>query len=190
MTSLTEGAKLHDVTTLLAEIIRVSPRPLTLLLEELAGISISFRLEQDGRRELTDGEADRLCAQGMRKGRYRTGRLESSFTVAYTELLWLEQRTPWSCCQKLNKGIAPAGKIMAEYGMHRDDRLSLAVYPQEHDIAVRSSAVLFFGDIPAGVACEAVTVSYCEAWSHAKLPVDYISKKGYREKDTEKKGRK
>lgn len=174
MTSLTEGMTLHSATTLLAEIIRVSPRPLTQLLEDLAGIEISFSCLDDGRRELTETEKLRLSAQGFRKGRYRLGMLTSDFLVARTGLVWLEQRTPWSCCQKLNKGNAPAGKIMAEYGMHRDDRLSLAVYPGEGDIAVRSSAALFFGDVPAGIAYEAVTVSYCQAWRrNSKLPLDY-----------------
>lgn len=178
--SLTEGMSLHGATTLLAEIIRVSPRPLTHVLEELAGISLSLRVKDDGRRELTDDERFRLTAEGMRKGRYRAGMLAGEFAVAYTELLWLEQRTPWTVCRALDEGVLPAGKVMT--GMHRDDRRSLAVYPSEHDIAVRSSAVLYFGDVPAGIAYEAVTVSFCEAWRdgtssrHGKLPVDYTRK--------------
>lgn len=162
--SLTEGVSLLSATTLLAEIIRVSPRPVTYLLEDLAGITIGITIQEDGRRELTDEETFRLSAEGMRKGRCRTGMLTSEFIVAYTELLWLEQRTPWYACQGLDKGEEPAGKVMARYGMHRDNRLALAVYPDEPGLAVRSSAALLFGDIPAGIAYEAVTVSYCEAW--------------------------
>jgi chorismate-pyruvate lyase len=163
--SLIEGASLREVSVLLAELLRMSPRPLTFVLEDLAGAPVTVDASDPGSRAVDSGrhEDSRLVPGGLSRLTCRTARLSVAGLVAATaELAWLEQRLPWEACLALKQGAEPAGRILARYGMHREDRRALAVWPAEDQIVVTASAVLMIGDCPAGIAYEQVTAGFCE----------------------------
>lgn len=171
--SLIEDTPLREVAVLLADVIRMTPQPLTLVLEGLLDDGIQLRLDADhpGSRPVDAGkgrhEDSRLIPGGLNQLICRTARLtcpgpDGDLTVARTELAWLEQRIPYDACRELRQGTEPAGKILARWGMHRDDRQSIAVWPREGDVAVRSSAALMLGATPVAIAYEHITADFCE----------------------------
>lgn len=165
LSSLIEGASLREVSVLLADLIRMTPRPLTFVLEDLAGTAVTVDADDPYSRPLDEArhEDGRLVPGGLSRVTCRTARLSvAGLVAAETELAWLEQRLPWEACLALKQGAEPAGRILARYGMHREDRRALAIWPAEDQIVVTASAVLMIGDCPAAIAYERVTAGFCE----------------------------
>jgi hypothetical protein len=162
--SLIEGASLREVVVVLADLIRITPRPLTALLENLTGMPVAINADDPVSRpvDLTRHEDGRLVSAGLNRVAARTGRTVIGSTIAArTELAWLEQRIPWDACRELKEGAEPAGKILVRWGMHREDRRALAAWPLEGETAIRSSAVLMIGDEPVAIAYEEITAEFC-----------------------------
>jgi hypothetical protein len=171
LTSLIEGASLLYVTDWLADLIRMTPQPLTRVLTEIlserTGTPVIIGIDADDpvtRPVDRDRHEDsRLASAGLDQCTARTGRLMAEgLIIARTELAWLEQRIPAGACRELKEGTEPAGVILARWGLHREDRRALAVWPAEGDTAIRSSAVLMLSDESAGIAYEELTAEFCE----------------------------
>ena len=122
--SLIEDTPLREVAVLLADVIRMTPQPLTLVLEGLLDDGTRLRLDADhpGSRPVDAGkgrhEDSRLIPGGLNQLTCRTARLtcpgpDGDLTVARTELGWLEQRIPYDACRELRQGTEPAGKYVA-----------------------------------------------------------------------------
>jgi hypothetical protein len=162
LSSLIEGTSLLEVTIMLADLVRITPRPLTLLLEDLTGLPVTIDADNPGQRpvDLIRHEDSRLSSAGLNQVTARTSRLMTGSTVAArTELAWLEQRLPYDACRELKEGLLPAGAVLQ--GAHREDRLALALWPPEKGTAIRSSAVLMLGDCPVALAYEELTAEVC-----------------------------
>jgi chorismate-pyruvate lyase len=164
LSSLIEGTPLREVAIVLADLIRITPRPLTALLEDLTGLAVTVDADDPIQRPVDEArhEDGRLTPGGLNRVSCRRSRLAAGGAViARTELAWLEQRLPWDACRELKEGAEPAGKILARWGVHREDRRALAVWPAEGETAIRSSAVLMIGDESVAIAYEELTAEAC-----------------------------
>lgn len=162
------GVHSRDVGNVLAAVLAASSRPLTRVLEDLAGTSLSIRVLDGGERALRDDEAFRLSAAGIARCRWRTGLLvaDGGTVAASTVLVWLPARLPYDACEALNEGAEPAGVILGRLGMRRADRRAMATNGMEDvtgaDAAVRSTAVLEVAGQAVGYADETVTKAFAE----------------------------
>src|SRR5215469_3159296 len=76
------GIRPCDAGDVIASLLRVSPRPLTSILEDQSGLRLTLQVLDDGIRPLTPPERDRLDAAGIRQCRWRRGLLTAGATVA------------------------------------------------------------------------------------------------------------
>lgn len=159
----------HEVGSVLAAVLAASSRPLTRVLEDLAGTKLSIKILADGERPLREAEAFRLGAAGIMRCRWRNGLLVAAdgIVAASTALLWLPARLPSATCRELDEGTEPAGVILGRLGMRREDRRAMATAGMEEvtgtDAAVRSTAVLMVDGHAAGYADECVTRVFAES---------------------------
>lgn len=163
----------HEVGSVLAAVLAASSRPLTRILEDLAGTKLSIRVLADGERPLREPEAFRLDAAGIARCRWRTGLLVAAdgIVAASTMLVWLPPRLPYDACEELNAAAEPAGVILGRLGMRRADRRAMATNGMEEvtgaDAAVRSTAVLEVAGQAVGYADECVTKAFAERLASA-----------------------
>lgn len=165
------GIHSQDVGTVLAAILAASSRPLTRVLEDLSGTKLRIQVLRDGSRTLTDAERFRLGADGIRRCRWRHGLLVTAAdgtVAASTTLTWLPPRIPFDACRALDEGAKPAGLILGEFGMRREDRRALAVTDMLEEVtgqpmSVMSSATLSIDGVPVGVAEEFITSQFAES---------------------------
>ena len=163
------GIRSRDVGSVLAAVLAASSRPLTRVLEDLAGTKLTIRVLDGGERPLRGPEAFRLGAAGIARCRWRTGLLVAAdgTVAASTTLVWLPARLPYDACTELDEGAEPAGVILGRLGMRRADRRAMATDGMEDvtgaDAAVRSTAVLEVGGQPVGYADECVTRRFAES---------------------------
>jgi hypothetical protein len=167
ISSLYEGICSRDVATVLAAWLNATPKPLTAVLEDLAGTEVRIQVLASGERVLTEAEQFRL-GTGLATCRWRNGLLIAGDSVAAsTSLLWLPDRLPAGACRELDDGLLPAGRILHRFGMRRTDRRAMAttgidVAPGP-GAAVLATAVLEVGGIPAGIAEERITREFTES---------------------------
>ena len=163
------GIHSRDAGTVLAAILAASSRPLTRILEDLSGTTLTIKILADGERALDDREAYRLDAGAITRCRWRHGLLVTAdgSVAASTALVWLPPRLPWDACTELDEATEPAGVILGRHGMRRTDRRAMATTGIEEvtgaDASVISTAVLEVGGQAVGYAEECVTRSFAES---------------------------
>ena len=144
------GIRPQDAAHMLATILHLSRRPVTLLLRDLGGVNLHITVTRTGDRGLSVSEAHLLDAPEGTPCRWRTGRLETADgeLAAGVSLLWLPSRLPAATCAALDAGTEPAGVILGRLpgGMRREQRRAVAVSVIDEitgeDASVMSRAVL------------------------------------------------
>ena len=154
------------LASLLATVLAVSERPVTLLLEELAHIEIHSEVLSRTDRELTASEHRRLNADPVTSAHHRAELLLArGIVAAETELIILPQRLPAGARAALADTRIPLGEILARLGTRRLDRRALCRGGCQgsagKDVAVESLAVLAIGDTNVGITSERITGAFC-----------------------------
>lgn len=155
------------LASLLAIVLAVSERPVTLLLEELARIEIRLEVLSRTDRELTAYEHHRLDAGPITSAHYRAEllRTRGGIVAAETELIILPQRLPAGARAALADTRFPLGEILARLGTRRLARRALCRGSCQDsagkDVAVESLAVLAIGDTKVGITTERITGAFC-----------------------------
>ena len=155
------------LASLLATVLAVSERPVTLLLEELAHIGIRFEVLSRTDRELTASEHRRLDADPVTVAHHRAEllRTRNGIVAAETGLIILPQRLPAGARAALADTRIPVGEILARLGARRLDRRALCRGSCQDsagkDVAVESLAVLAIGDTKVGITTERITGAFC-----------------------------
>lgn len=163
-----EGVHAQDVGTVLAAILQASRRPATRILEGLSGATLHIQVLASGKRQLSDREQYRLQAGALRTCRYRNGLLVTGdgLVAASVSLAWLPPRLPFDACTALDEGTKPAGTILGELGMRREDRRAMATSFDDEITgeprATASSAVLVVDGQRVAVAEEFVMMAFAE----------------------------
>jgi hypothetical protein len=157
----------EGLASLLANVLTVSERPPTLLLEELANTEIYVEVLSRTDRGLTASEYDRLDAGQITSGHCRAGILhtKSGIVAAETDLVILRQRLPIDTFVALADTCIPVDKLLAPLGMRRLDRRVLCRRGRQDsagkDVAVESFAMLAIGDTKVGITTERITWKFC-----------------------------
>lgn len=155
------------LASLLATVLAVSERPVTLVLEELAHIEIRFEVLSRTDRELTASEHRRLDADPITSAHHRAEllRTKDGIVAAETELVILPQRLPSGAHAALVGTHIPVGEILAQFGARRLDRRALCCGGCQDsagkDVAVESLAVLAIGDTKVGITTEKISGTFC-----------------------------
>ena len=158
----------QDVGTVLAAVLAASRRPATEILQRYSGVTLHIQVLASGDRPLTDREKFRLDAEGLSRCRYRNGLLvtEGGMTALSVSLVWLPSRLPFDACRELDESTRPAGTILGELGMRREDRRAM---PTDRDDeitgeprATASSAVLVVDGQQVAIAEEFVMLKFAE----------------------------
>jgi hypothetical protein len=155
------------LASLLATVLAVSERPVTLLLEELAHIEIRFEVLSRTDRELTASEHRRLDADPVTSAHHRAEllRTKDGIVAAETGLIILPQRLPAGARAALAGTRIPLGEILAQLGARRLDRRALCRGRCQNSagngVAVESLAVLAIGDARVGITTERITGAFC-----------------------------
>ena len=160
-------ATADGLASLLATVLAVSERPVTLLLEELAHIEIRFEVLSRTDRELTASEHRRLDADPSTVAHHRAEllRTRDGIVAAETALVILPQRLPAGARAVLADTRIPLGEILAQLGARRLDRRALCRGGCQDsagkDVAVESLAVLVIGDTKIGITTERISGTLC-----------------------------
>jgi chorismate-pyruvate lyase len=155
------------LASLLATVLAVSERPLTLLLEELAHIEIRFEMLSRSDRELTASEHRRLNEDPGTFALHRAEllRTRGGIVAAETGLVILPQRLPAGAHAALAGTHIPVGEILEQFGARRLDRRALCRGGCQDsagkDVAVESLAVLAIGDTKVGITTERISGTFC-----------------------------
>jgi len=155
------------LASLLATVLAVSERPVTLLLEELAHIEIRFEVLSRIDRELTASEHRRLNADPVTFAHHRAEllRTRGGIVAAETGLVILPQRLPACARAALADTPIPTGEILAQFGARRLDRCAWCRGSCQDsagkDVAVESLAVLAIGDTKIGIITERISGTFC-----------------------------
>ena len=155
------------MASLLATVLAVSERPVTLLLEELAHTEIRIEVLSRTDRELTASEHHRLDAGPITSAHHRAEllRTKGGIVAAETELVILPQRLPTDTRAALVGTRIPVDKILAPLGVRRLGRCALCRGGRQDsagkDVAVDSFAVLAIGDTKVGITTERITGEFC-----------------------------
>ena len=155
------------LASLLAAVLAVSERPVTLLLEELAHTKIRIEALNRTDRELTASEHYRLDARPITSAHHRAEllRTKDGIVAAETELIILPQRLPAGARAALADARIPVGEVLAQLGARRLDRCALCRGGCQDsagkDVAVESLAVLAIGDTKVGITTERITGTFC-----------------------------
>jgi hypothetical protein len=155
------------LASLLATVLTVSERPVTLLLEELAHIEIHFEVLSRTDRELTASECRKLDAGPATVAHHRAEllRTRDGIVVAETGLVIVPQRLPAGARAALADTRIPVGEILAQLGVRRLDRRALCRGACQDsagtEVAVESLAVLAIGDTKVGITTERITGTFC-----------------------------
>jgi len=162
------GIHAQSVGTVLAAILQASSHPATRILEDLSGTTLHIDVLASGKRHLTDREQYRLHTEALTMCRYRNGLLvtEDGLAAASVSLAWLPPRLPFDACRELDESTRPAGTILGELGMRREDRRAM---PTDRDdkttrepLATASSAVLVVDGQRVAIAEEFVMLKFAE----------------------------
>ena len=164
------GIHSQDAAHMLATILQLSRRPVTLLLRDLAGVNLRITVIRTGDRGLSTAEAHLLDAPEGTPCRWRTGRLETADgeLAAGVFLLWLPRRLPAAVCAALDAATEPAGTVLGRLpgGMWREQRRAVAVNVIDEitgeGASVMSRAVLVAGGQAVGLAEENFTGPFVE----------------------------
>jgi chorismate-pyruvate lyase len=162
-----DGTPADGMASLLATVLAVSERPVTLLLEELAEIEIRFDVLSRTNRELTASEHRRLDADPATVAHHRAEllRTRGGIVAAETGLVVLPQRLPAGARAALADTRIPLGEILAQFGARRLDRRALCRGACQDsagkEVAVESLAVLAIGDTKVGITTERITGAFC-----------------------------
>jgi hypothetical protein len=160
-------ASADGMASLLAAVLAVSERPVTLLLEDLAHIEICFEMLSRTDRELTASEHRRLDADPITSAHHRAELLRTTggIVAAETGLLILPQRLPAGARAALAGTRIPADEILVQFGARRLERRALCRGGCQDsagkDVAVESLAVLVIGDTKVGITTERITGTFC-----------------------------
>jgi len=163
-----EGIHAQDVGTVLAAILAASSRPATRIIEDLSGTTLHIDVLSSGERHLTDREQYRLHAEALTMCRYRNGLLvtEGGMTALSVSLVWLPPRLPFDACRELDESTKPAGTILGELGMRREDRRAMATGRDDEITgeprATASSAVLVVDGQRVAIAEEFVMLKFAK----------------------------
>jgi hypothetical protein len=165
------GIHSQDAAHMLATILQLSRRPVTLLLRDLAGVELCLTgTTGPADRGLSRAEAHLVDAPEGAPCRWRTGRLETADgeLAAGVFLLWLPSRLPEGTCADLDAGTEPAGVILGRLpgGMRREQRRAVAIDVIDEttgeDASVMSRAVLVAGGQAVGIAEENFMAAFTE----------------------------
>jgi hypothetical protein len=156
------GIRPQDAAHMLATILTLTPRPVTILLQDLAGVKLRITVTRTGEHGLTVAEADLLDAPEGTPCRWRTGRLETADgeLAAGVSILWLPCRLDENTCAAMDAGAEPAGVILGRLpgGMRREQRRAVALNVIDEttgeDASLMSRAVLVAGGQAVGIAEE------------------------------------
>jgi hypothetical protein len=155
------------LASLLATVLAVSERPITLVLEELAHTEIRIEVLSRTDRELTASEHYTLHA-GPTTSAHHYGELlrtKNGIVAAETELIILPQRLPAGARAALADASIPVGEVLAQLGARRLARRALCRGGCQEsagkDVAVESLAVLAIGDTKVGITTERITGAFC-----------------------------
>ncbi len=164
------------MASLLAAVLAVSERPVTLLLEELAHTEIRIEVLSRTDRELTASEHRRLNAGPITFAHHRAEllRTKGGIVAAETELVILPQRLPPDTRAALVGTHIPVDKILAPLSVRRLDRCALCRGGCQDsagkDVAVDSLAVLAIGDTKIGITTERITGKFCRLATERSSP--------------------
>jgi hypothetical protein len=160
-------ASADGLASLLATVLAVSERPVTLLLEDLAHIEICFEVLSRTDRELTASEHRRLDADPVNVAHHRAEllRTRGGIVAAETGLVILPQRLPAGARAALAGAGIPVGEVLAQLGARRLNRRALCRGSCQDsagkDVAVESLAVLAIGDTKVGITTERISGAFC-----------------------------
>jgi hypothetical protein len=160
-------AAADGLASLLATVLAVSERPVTLLLEELAHTNVGIEVLNRTDRELTVSEHRRLDADPATVAHHHAGllRTRGGIVAAETELVIVPQRLPAGARAALAGTRIPLGEILAQFGARRLERRALCRGGCQDsagkDVAVESLAVLAIGDTKVGITTERITGTFC-----------------------------
>lgn len=171
------GISPEGTAAILAAALTTSLLPLTAVIRQLTGEQLRVEtLGQPRTRDLNAAEYHRIDGAGECDditGWRRAGLLRCAHGVvaAETTLVLLPGRVPPGTIAELEATTRTAGDVLGPLGMTRADRRALPRHglldPAGGEVAVTSSAVLVLprpggGTWPAGIACEQVTLAFCE----------------------------
>jgi hypothetical protein len=155
------------LASLLATVLAVSERPVTLLLEELAHTEVRIEVLSCTDRELTASEHYTLHAGPITSANHRAEllRTKDGIVAAETGLIILPQRLPAGVRAALADTGTPVGEVLTQLGARRLNRRALCRGGCQDsagkDVAVESLAVLAIGDTKVGIATERITGAFC-----------------------------
>ena len=144
------GIRQRDAARMLADLLAVSHRPLTLMMRDTFGVELRPVPARKGKRGLDISHASALDAQPGSHCRWRTGRLETADgrLAAGAFFCWLPGRLPAEANGALDAGQEAAGLILSRLpgGAHREDLSAVAAWSLDEitgrEASVRSRAVL------------------------------------------------
>jgi hypothetical protein len=155
------------LASLLATVLTVSERPVTLLLEVLAHIEFRFEVLSRSDRELTASEHRRLNADPATVAHHRAEllRTRGGIVAAETGLVIVPQRLPAGARAALADTRIPVGEILAQLGARRLDGCAWCRGGCQDsagkDVAVESLAVLAIGDTKVGIITDRISGAFC-----------------------------
>jgi hypothetical protein len=124
------GIRQRDAARMLADLLAVSHRPVTLMFRDTFGIDLRPVPARTGSRGLDDSEASLLDAPAGKPCRWRAGRLEtaSGHLAAGVFFLWIPGRLPAAINGALDAALEPAGAVLDRMpgGMYREDLRAVA----------------------------------------------------------------
>lgn len=165
------GIRQRDAARMLADLLAVSHRPVTLMFRDTFGIDLHPVPLSTGKRSLDHKKASLLHAPAGKPCRWRTSRLETANgqLAASAYLLWLPGLLPAEINGALDAAEEPAGAILSRLpgGMHREDLAAVAADRLDEltgeTRSVASRAVLVTGGRCVGYAEENFTREFVES---------------------------